>query len=341
MSNITVSTPVHKFMQSSQKRDMQGLLNVPLPFAAFTHTLTQNEWRKAAKFTSTKNSGTIYSSFKTSTGYARMLNHDGTWQAVAGTGSPNNIIGYNSKTTPTDGKPSFYAIIPCDASGNVDGDITYLRITNHRLTSIDVTGLSSLTYLSLNSNQLTSIDVTGLSSLTYLNLSYNHLSSFDPTGLSSLTTLYLSYNQLTSFDATELSSLIVLLLNNNQIASLDTTGLSSLRELTLQNNQLTSFDGTGLSSMYNFYITNNQLTSFLVGDMTLEDIYSYHTALDLSNQQLGVDALNLIYADLPDGDTYGYYPNTINVTGNIGAGAGTGTNPSVATAKGWTVIGDS
>ena len=341
---------------------MQGLLTVPLPFAAFTHTLTQSEWLKAVKFTSTKNTATIYSSLKTSTGYARMLNHDGTWETVAGSGVPNNVIACLSKTTPTDGKPSFYAIIPCDASGNVDGDITYLNISNQRLTSIDVTGLSSLTYLNLNTNQLTSFDVTGLSSLiqlflngnqltsfdgtglsslTLLNISNNHLASFDATVLSSLTALYLSYNQLTSFDGTGLSSLGALILNNNQLNSLDITGLSSLTDLTLQNNQLTSFDGTGLSSIYNFYITNNQLTSFLVGDMTLEDVYSYHTALDLSNQQLGTDALNLIYADLPDGDAYGYYPNTINVTGNIGAGAGTGTNPSVATAKGWTVIGDS
>ena len=111
-------------------------------------------------------------------------------------------------------------------------------------------------------------------------------------------------------------------------------------QLFLQNNQLTSFDGTGLSSLTNLDVTNNQIASFLVGDLQLEDRYNYYTALTLSNQQLDAAALQVIYNDLPDGNSYGSYNNTLNVTGNPGAGAGSGTDPSVATSKGWTIVGD-
>jgi len=320
MANITVSTPVHNFLRSSRKRDMQDLLSIPLPFAAFTHTLTQSEWRKAAKFTSTKSTNVVRVLLTTTTGYARILNYDGTWQAVAGTGAPSAQFAVESKTPPTDGRPSFYAVIPCDASGNVDGDITgELSLAGNSLTSVDVTGLSSLTVIYLGNSRLTSFDGTGLSSLIALCLSNNLLTSVDVTGLSSLTDLYLNNNLLTSFDG---------------------TGLSSLDQLFLQNNQLTSFDGTGLSSLTNLDVTNNQIASFLVGDLQLEDRYNYYTALTLSNQQLDAAALQVIYNDLPDGNSYGSYNNTLNVTGNPGAGAGSGTDPSVATSKGWTIVGD-
>jgi len=402
MPNITVSTTVHKFMQSSRKRDMQDLLTVPLPFAAFTHTLTLEQWRKAAKFTSTKATA-ISALVKTTTGYARILNHDGTLEAVDGSGTPASSMTVVSKAPPADKSPRFYAIYPCDASGNLSGDLTYLDLyleqltsfdgtglsalttlylANNQLTSFDGTGLSSLTELALGNNQLTSFDGTGLSALTNLSMSNNQLTSFDGTGLSSLTelnlsnspltsfdgtglslletlylnnsqitsfdgtglslleTLHLIGNPLTSFDGTGLSSLTYLSLRDNQLTSFDGTGLSSLTELNLSNSPLTSFDGTGLSSLTNLNVTNNQLTSFLVGDLQLENRYNYYTALTLSNQQLDAAALQVIYNDLPDGNSYGSYNNTLDVTGNPGAGAGSGTDPSVATSKGWTVLGD-
>lgn len=239
MANITVSAPVHKFMQSSGKRDMQDLLIVPLPFAAFTHTLTQSEWRKAAKFTSTKNTA-ISASVRSTTGYARILNHDGTWEAVDGSGSPTSDITVASKSPPADNKPSFYAIIPCNASGNLDGELTYLYLTSNQLTSFDGTGLGSVTYLNLLNNQLTSFDGTGLSSLIELRVGGNQLTSFDGSALSSLTYLDISNNQLTSFDGTGLSSLVSLFLNNNQLASFESLSLPVGESINVENNNLPS-----------------------------------------------------------------------------------------------------
>ena len=234
-----------QLISQPSKRSAQGLLSVPLPFAAFTHTLTQDEWRKAAKFTSTKSTA-VTGYIKSTTGYIKCLDHDGTWETVVG----NGVAGNNQATNFTasgDNIPRFYAIIPCDASGNLSGDLTFFNITNNQLTSFDGTGLSSLTGLYLDNNQLT---------------------SFDGTGLSSLTGLYLRNNQLTSFDGTGLSLLIDLYLDNNQLTSFDGTGLSSLTGLYLYDNQLTSFDGTGLSSLTYLYLDNNQLADVSLGDVS-------------------------------------------------------------------------
>ena len=332
---------IDALLQQPSKRFVQDLLSVPLPFAAFVHTLSQEQWRKAAKFTSTKPTAiSVFGNIRSSTGYIKCLDHDGTWEAVVGSVDPTSDIAPNF-TASGDNIPRFYAIIPCDDQGNLDGDLTYLDLQNNQLTSFDVTGLSALTYLGIVNNQLTSFDGTGLSALTSLSLVNNQLTSFDGTGLSSLTSLSLNGNHLTSFDGTGLSILDSLSITNNQLTSFDGTGLSALSELSIQHNQLTSFDGTGLSAMTVLTIQYNQLTSFIVGDLMTEDLYTLFQALPLQDQQLDAAAIQQIYEDVPDGDSYGTYSNTINVTGNPGAGAGSGTDPSVATAKGWTVDGDS
>ena len=352
---------------------MQSLLSVPLPLAAFTHTLTQSEWLKAAKFTSTKNTA-ISVTVKSTTGYARILNHDGTWEAVDGSGNPAHNIAVTSKSPPADNKPSFYAIIPCDASGNLDGELTTLFLYDNQLTSFDGAGLSSVTSLNLSNNQLTSFDGTGLSSVTALFLHNNQLTSFDGTGLSSVTTLGLTNNQLTSFDGAGLSSLTSLNLSNNQFTSFDGTGLSLLTSLTLSNNQFTSFDGTGLSSLTDISLFGNQLTSFdgtglsLLTSLTLSYnqltsfdgtglsslVFLYFSdnplatfenlslpvceAVDVQNNNLPSAELDELYTSLGvnPGTVPPWHLTGIYVAGNPGT---TGDDPSIATAKGHTVYG--
>lgn len=187
MSNLIVSTDIDRLLAQPSKKHIQSYLNIPLPFAAFNLISAQESWRKAAKFTSTRTTA-ISATVKTTTGYCRIMNFDGTLEAVDGAGTPALSFTVTSKapTSPFNTRiPKFYAIYPCDAAGNLVGD---------------------LTYLSLDNNQLTSFDGTGLSSLTYLNLYNNQLTSFDSTGLSSLMTLYLNNNQLTvvNFDGTPL-----------------------------------------------------------------------------------------------------------------------------------------
>ena len=219
--------------------------------------------------------------------------------------------------------------------------LTELYLTNNNLTSFNVAGLTALTDLSLSSNNLTSFNGTGLSALNTLDLSYNQLTSFNGTGLSAVTELRLDSNNLTSFNGTGLTAVTALYINNNQLTSFNGAGLSAVTILYINSNQLTSFNGAGLSAVTALYIYNNQLTSFTVGELQLYDVYSYYLALNLINQQLDAAAIQQIYDDLPDGTSYGdSYPNTIDVTGNPGAGAGSGTTPATATAQGWIVVGD-
>ncbi len=281
---------------AADRRSTQTAIN-RAQMGAFTLNMSQDIWHKAAKFTSTRNTA-VSATVRTTTGYARIINFDGTTQAVVGTGNSGSNITVTSKapTSPYNTRlPKFYAIYPCNAAGSVNGDLTVLNLFNNQLTSFDGTGLSALTVLYLNNNQLTSFDGTGLSALTFLDLRNSQLTSFDGTGLSALTSLNLFNNQLTSFDGTGLSALTFLDLRNNQLTSFDGTGLSALTSLSLQNNQLTSFDGTGLSSLTFLNLFNNQLTSFDGTGL------SALTFLDLGNNQLtsfdgtGVSALTVLY----------------------------------------------
>ena len=305
-----------QLLQQPSKRFAQDALSVPLPFAAFTHTLDQEQWRKAAKVTSTKPTA-ISGIIKSSTGYVKCLDHDGTWEAVVGSVDPTSDIAPNF-TASGDNIPRFYAIIPCDDQGNLDGDLSYLYLDSNQLTSFDGTGLSALTYLTIANNQLTSFDGTGLSALTTLTLVNNQLTSFDGTGLSSLTHLRFDRNQLTSFDGTGLSALTYLDLRANLLTSFDSTGLGAVTTLYLQNNQLTSFNGTELGELTNLDLANNNLPSFVgtglgkVTTLTLDNNQlvsfvglglSLATVIIVSNNQItsfdgtGLDALDILNLD--------------------------------------------
>jgi hypothetical protein len=273
--NVQASTFGKQLINQPSKRSAQDLLSVPQATASFNLISNRAIWRKAVKFTVARSSNLTNLIVRSSTGYAIIMNHDGTYgtsgtfgpSAVSkvGSGDPAvqiTLAGRTAATPYNSSLPKFYAIYPCDASGNLSGDLTYLELSNKNITSIDVTGLSELTYLNLGTNLLTSIDVTGLSAVTSLGLSGNQLTSFDGTGLSAVTSLYLDNNQLTSFDGTGWGGLKYLRLYGNQLTSFDGTGLSELISLNLDNNLLTSIDVTGLSWLYELSLSYNQITSF-------------------------------------------------------------------------------
>jgi Leucine-rich repeat (LRR) protein len=300
LGRVQASTFGKQLINQPSKRSAQAQLAVPLPFAAFNLLSERYTWLKAVKFTSTKTTA-ISATVKSSTGYAMIMNYDGTYGST-GEATPNatakvGSVDPDAQITVTGRAPAspfntrlpkFYAIYPCDASGNLSGDLTYLALYNNQLTSIDVTALSELTYLSLSSNLLTSIDVTGLSELTYLGLSNNQITGIDLTGLSVLNSLSLNNNQLTSIDLTGLSAVAIvsLTLTGNQLTSIDVTGLSVLETLHIGYNQLTSIDLTGLSVVRDLRLNNNQLTSIdLTGlsAVTILDLgYNQLTSIDLT-----------------------------------------------------------
>ncbi len=150
-----------------------------------------------------------------------------------------------------------------DTSGRV-GDLTYLECRSNSLTSLDVSGLTSLANLYCRSNNLTSLDVSGLTSLTYLYCNNNSITSLDVSGLTALIQLSCNNNSITSLDVSGLTSLTYLYCNNNSITSLDVSGATSLTYLYCHNNSLTGLlDVSGATSLTYLYCHNNSLTGLL------------------------------------------------------------------------------
>ena len=171
------------------------------------------------------------------------------------------------------------------------GDVTYLVCSDERLTSLDVSGCTSLTKLSCGGNQLTSLDVsnnTALTSLdvskntalTTLDCSKNQLSHLNATGCTALTTLFCSNNQLTSLYVSGCTALTKLSCSSNQLTRLNLSGCTALERLDCEYNQLTSLDVSKNTALTTLFCSNNQLTSLDVSKNTAL------TTLDCSKNQL-------------------------------------------------------
>jgi hypothetical protein len=324
--------------------------------------------------TTRSTSGTF--SVRTSTGYARLVNADNTLGAQAGTGNAATSI---TLTIPASGLHRALGIISVANGGTTrSGDITGITLTNNQLTTFSSTGLSALTNLDLSSNQLTTFSGTGLSSLTTLYLHTNQLTTFSSTGMGALTTLWLYSNQLTTFSGTGLSALTQLILNSNQLTTFSGTGMGALTLLWLTNNQLTTFSGTGLSALINLDLRSNQLTTFSgtgLSALTSLNLNSNQlttfsgtglsalTRLLVNNNQItSIDMAGLVLSFAVSG-MYGIYGSEINnnllngtalnafytslgndVSANgvitVSGNPGTATDdPTIATAKGYTIVG--
>ena len=119
---------------------------------------------------------------------------------------------------------------------------------------------------------------------------------------------------MTSLDVSVATNLIDLYVDNNNLVELDVSGLTQLGGVSAKRNKLTSVRAVGVgSAMY---------------------YYSSYGVINLSDNELGTTALDQFYSDLVNrSDNAG---TGINITGNIGA---IGDDPSIATAKGYTIIG--
>lgn len=196
-------------------------------------------------------------------------------------------------------------------------------------------------------NGLTSIDVTGLNRLTQVVTSLN-------AGLTSLgrlpktlTTIYADNCALTQINVTGLNNLGALIIYNNAITSI--TGLTtctSLSNLSCQNNNLSSLNLNGLSNLGLVYCQNNanlsSITATGVG-AGMGTFYSYstysniYTGINLSACNMSGTALNNLYTDLQSPQT-GYQQAWLLVGGQSNGGQLNDT-PSIATNKGYTVLG--
>ena len=157
--------------------------------------------------------------------------------------------------------------------------------SRNSLTSLDVSGCTTLTKLNCFGNQLTSLDVSKNTALTMLACYNNQLTSLDVSQNTALTTLGCSNNQLTSLDVSKNTALTILYCGGNQLTSLDVSKNTALTWLNCRDNQLTSLDVSKNTALTTLYCANSRLTSLDVSGCTAL------TELDCDNNRL--TSLNL------------------------------------------------
>lgn len=320
--------------QTTNGRLITSVTNNPSLVEYFSLDVTSAINKKAFKFVTTyANAFTV--NVKSSTGYARMMNFDGTLQAVVGSGSPSSQLSLSPKATvsPYNSRiPKFYAIYPCTAGGSADGNLTYIYTGNTSITAVDVLSLSAVEYLGLLSQKLSSFSGEGLSAVTEIDISGNLLKSFSGVGMPSLKIANLRYNTLTNFNNIGTPLLENLDLTANPISSFDTSRMATMKKLNLSETLISSFDGSGLSTIAELYLGyNTNLTSVLMQGISVQNDaeLNYYPAIDLPSCGMSAAALNALYTSLAP--TTGCY---LAVGNNPGSATDT---PSIATAKGYTV----
>ena len=130
--------------------------------------------------------------------------------------------------------------------------LTTLDCSNNQLTSLDMSGCTSLQTLNCNHcNSMTFLNVSGCTNLTTLDCSNNFLRSLDVSGCTSLQTLDGNWNIWTSLDVSECTSLQTLNCDHcNSMGSLNVSGCTSLTTLNCnQCNSMTFLNVSGCTSL--------------------------------------------------------------------------------------------
>ncbi len=169
----------------------------------------------------------------------------------------------------------------------IRGNVTSLDCSNKQLTSLVVSGCTSLTKLDCLGNNLTSLNISGCTSLTTLNCSYNQLTNLNVSDCTALKKLNCYGNQLTNFNVSSYPTLSELNCGGNQLTNLNVSGHSALTKLFCHKNKLTTLDVSDCASLIELYCVTNQLTSLDVSNCPalteLSCIENQLTSLDASS----------------------------------------------------------
>lgn len=159
--------------------------------------------------------------------------------------------------------------------------------SNKSLTSINLTGCTSLVNFSAKTTKLGEIDLTGLTALETLDLHAGELTKVTFSGNSELYDIDLSENKLTSIDFKGCPGVVYLSLNNNAFTEMSLKGLEKLSNINLRYNKLTNFSIENCPSLSTVVVSDNLLTSadLTGGKENLSEIHvggNQLTTLDLS-----------------------------------------------------------
>lgn len=213
--------------------------------------------------------------------------------------------------------------------------LTNLRCENNSITSLELGG-TALEFLFTDNNSIVELDVSEFTALNQLSCSNNSISSLNISGLTSLSYLDCSNNSLTTLNVSGLTGLGWLNCSNNSITSINISGATSLFNLNCSNNSIVSLDVSGFTGLTTLYCSNNSMTSLRATGVGLGGSSGYTHGLvyggDISDNSLSAGALNQFYSDLASASSAGF----LNVANNPGT---TSDDPTIATAKGYTVYG--
>ena len=123
---------------------------------------------------------------------------------------------------------------------NVEDTLETLELyNNNKLTSVDVSGYTSLTTVKVSNNNLTSLNVSGCTELSSLNCSGNEgLTKVNISGTSLSGFVYVD-GSLKELNAANCTALKTLNVRDNNISSLNVSGCTSLGTLTVSYTHLT------------------------------------------------------------------------------------------------------
>lgn len=159
-----------------------------------------------------------------------------------------------------------------------------LKILNcwaNQLTTLDLSGCSSLMVLKCANNELTTLDLSDCSLLTILYCWENKLATLILDGCSSLEEVWCFRNQLTTLDLSGCSSLGVLQCFDNRLTTLDLSDCPLLGELQCFRNQLTTLNLSNCPILTYLHCEYNQLTSLDISANTrLAQLYCRFNAGD-------------------------------------------------------------
>ncbi|AWI24485.1 DUF7619 domain-containing protein [Flavobacterium pallidum] len=165
---------------------------------------------------------------------------------------------------------------------------------NAAMTSLNLSGCTSLANCRASNCALTSLDTSGLIHLYNFDVSNNQLTSLNLAGWVSSDGGYLlaRYNQLTSVDASDMGNLIMLDFSHNALTTLDVTGTNVSTDIALSYNHLTSLDLSN-SPIQGVDASHNNLASISLNPNTQYN----HLRLD-NNQLVNLDVSGLYVRDL-------------------------------------------
>lgn len=184
---------------------------------------------------------------------------------------------------------TFQNLSSLNLTGN--SSIKQVYCDNNDLTSLDLSNNNVITTLSCTNNNLTSLTSTNMSALTLLNCSNCTLPSLTLTTNTALQYLTANINNLTSLNLSNNTSLLTLDVSENQLSSLSLTANTALQTVNIGTNSLTgAFNVSTNTALVDFNCESNTITS-LTGLSSLSNLQKL-TITNNSFSSINLSSLN-------------------------------------------------